>query len=74
MEQERKETEEVKSDKAKSLLGVTMLAIGKIIEPNKTETTFDVEIEADGDPQDDLLADLGISFGDLPDLDVIEES
>lgn len=51
-----------------------MLAVGRIIEPSKTEVTVEVEVEADGDPQDDILKDLGISFGDLDDLDIVEES
>lgn len=69
----RKPTQD-KQDKASTLLGMTMLALGRIIEPTKTKVEVEgVEVEAEGSKQDDILSDLGVSFGDLEDLEIVEE-
>jgi hypothetical protein len=65
---------EAQSKKSRSLLGVAMMALGNLLEPGKTGTHMDTEIGGGSDPQDDILKELGISFGDLDDLDIVEES
>lgn len=45
------------------VLGAAMLAVGDLIEPNKTDVTIEQAADTDGD---DPLA--GLDFGDLPPL------
>lgn len=47
------------------MLAAAMLAVGKILEPDKTRV--EIQIEVPSEPVD-LLGDLGVDFGDLPDL------
>ncbi len=50
-----------------SVLGAAMIAVGEIIEPDKTRV--DIEIQAEkpsGEPYD---LPFSVGFGDLPDLD-----
>lgn len=46
------------------LLGAAMLAVGEILEPEKTRVEI---VQTDDEPLDDLP--FGIDFGDLPPLD-----
>lgn len=46
------------------LLGAAMLAVGEVLEPDKTRVEI---VQTDDEPLDDLP--FGIDFGDLPPLD-----
>lgn len=46
------------------VLGAAMLAVGEILEPEKTQVEI---VQTDDEPLDDLP--FGIDFGDLPPLD-----
>ncbi|MFN3216422.1 MAG: hypothetical protein ACE367_08015 [Acidimicrobiales bacterium] len=46
------------------LLGAAMLAVGEVLEPEKTRVEI---VQTDDEPLDDLP--FGIDFGDLPPLD-----
>jgi hypothetical protein len=72
--QDSAEVSQAQSKKSRSLLGMAMLAVGNLLEPGKTGTHMDTEIGGGSDPQDDILKELGINFGDLEDLDIVEES
>ena len=73
MEKPTPEESPQNKDKSKSVLGLTMLAVGRIIEPTKTSVDVEVVAETDGDPQDDLLKELGVTFGDLEPLEELSE-
>ena len=50
-----------------SVLGAAMIAVGEIIEPEKTRVDIEIRSEVPSDQPYDLPFEVG--FGDLPDLD-----
>jgi hypothetical protein len=50
-----------------SVLGAAMIAVGEIIEPEKT--TVDIEIQVEASDQDCHFLPFVVGFGDLPELD-----